>query len=140
MELELSSLKNAVHSLGKALQIINSKIVQENVSSDEIDLLRAGVIQNFEFTYELSWKFMKRWIENNVAAEIVDGVTRKELFRIAIENRLISDIDEWMEFHRARNISAHTYDDKTAEVVYRVAVKFLDYAKALLQGLESRND
>ena len=45
--------------------------------------IAAGVIQNFAFTYELCWKFMKRWIEENVNSEIVDGVTRRELFRKA---------------------------------------------------------
>jgi hypothetical protein len=45
-----------------------------------------------------------------------------------------------MEFHRARNISSHIYDDKTAEEVYEIASKFPDYAKELLESLESRND
>jgi nucleotidyltransferase substrate binding protein (TIGR01987 family) len=140
MKLELSSLRNAIRSLEKALQITADKIVQEDVSTDEIDLMKAGVIQNFEFSYELCWKSMKRWIEYNVGSEIVDGVTRKELFRRGLENKLISDIDIWMEFHRARNISSHIYDDKTAEEVYEIAAKFLDYAKKLLDSLESRND
>lgn len=139
MKLELSNLKKAIRSLEKALQITADKIARENVGTDEIDLLKAGVIQNFEFSYELCWKFMKRWIENNVSAVIVDGVPRKELFRIAVENRLIADIDIWMKFHRARNISSHIYDDKTAEEVYQIAREFHEYAIELLKSLEDRN-
>jgi len=35
---------------------------------------------------------------------------------------------------------SHIYDDKTAEEVYEISSKFLDYAKKLLESLESRND
>lgn len=140
MKLELSSLKKSINSLEKALQITANKMLQEEVGTDEIELLKAGVIQNFEFTYELCWKFMKRWLENNVSADIVDGVARRELFRLSAENRLIMDVNEWMEFHRARNISAHTYDYEIAEEVYQIARKFVTAAQDFLQKLEMRND
>ena len=57
------------------------------------EAVRAGVIQNFEIAYEQSWKMMKRWLEDSVGATYVDGVTRRELFRLAAEHRLITDVD-----------------------------------------------
>lgn len=96
MKLDLSSLRRSVYSLEKALQITEAKLDDETVSSDEIELIKAGVIQNFAFAYELCWKFMKRWIQNNMGAEMVDGVTRKELFRLSVESRLIVDVDTWV--------------------------------------------
>lgn len=140
MKLDLNSLIKSIDSLEKALQITADKMLREQVSADEIELIKAGVIQNFEFTYELCWKFMKRWIETNISAEVVDGVTRRELFRLSAENRLIIDVDKWMEFHRARNISAHTYDHEIAEEVYQITKEFLGAAQDFLGRLEMRND
>lgn len=140
MILNLSSLRKAIDSLGKALQITADKMLEEQINDDEINLIKAGVIQNFEFTYELCWKLMKRWIETNISAEIVDGVTRRELFRLSAENRLIIDVDEWMEFHRARNISSHTYEREIAEEVYQIAKGFLNASMDFMVRLEMRND
>lgn len=105
-----------------------------------METIKAGVIQNFEFTYELCWKFMKRWIEQNIGSEIVDGVTRRELYRVSAENKLIDDISKWMEFHKARNSTSRIYDSDIAEEVYGIAVEFLPYAKEFLKRLEERND
>ncbi|MDD2587088.1 MAG: nucleotidyltransferase substrate binding protein [Syntrophomonadaceae bacterium] len=139
MKLKLGSLEKAINSLAKALRITEDKM-QQGVETDELELLKAGVIQNFEFTYELCWKFMKRWIETNISSEIVDGVTRRELFRLSAENRLIIDFDEWMEYHWARNISLHTYNSEIAEEVYQITLKFIKAAQDFLGRLEMRND
>ena len=103
-------------------------------------LFEAGVIQNFEFTYELCWKFMKRWLENNLGSSYVDGLPRKELFRIAAEHQLISNVSNWFIYHEARNETTHTYDRKKAERVFETAQKFLPDAKELLRNLEKKND
>lgn len=140
MELILDSLKAAVISLEKAVNISRLKNEDKTTDVDEIEVIQAGVIQNFEFTYELCWKFMKRWIEVNIGAAYVDGVPRRELFRQAVENRLIDDVDAWMEFHQARNETSHTYNESVAEYVYATALTFVDHAKGLLEKLESNND
>ena len=103
------------------------------------ETLKAGVIQQFEVAYEQSWKMMKRWIEENVGAETVDGVPRRELFRRAAESRLIDDVEHWMRFHRARNETSHTYSSETAEEVYALSLAFLATAEALLAALRARN-
>jgi len=135
MALDLSSFKKAISSLENALTVYTASASLSR-SDQERDVLRAGVIQNFEFTYELSWKFMKRWLEINVSPTI-DGSTRKELFRIAAENRLIDKVEAWMQYHQSRNETSHTYDTATAEEIYTSAVPFLKDAKALLGALET---
>lgn len=110
------------------------------MSSDQQEVIKAGVIQNFEFTYELCWKFMKRWLETNLSPMIADGVTRRELFRLAAESRLIEDVQQWMRYHDARNQTAHIYDPQIAQDVYGTARGFAKDARKLLQALEARND
>jgi hypothetical protein len=82
---------------------------------------------------------MKRWLEHNLGSEYVDGIPRKELFRIAGENRLISRVEDWFAYQQARNETAHTYDVDTAQEVFEVAKRFLGDARALLNNLELKN-
>jgi nucleotidyltransferase substrate binding protein (TIGR01987 family) len=138
MKLELTSLENATASLERS---INAATTFEATLPPEIkDTVRSGIIQNFEVAYELSWKMMKRWLENHISADSVDGVTRRELFRRAAENRLIDDVDLWMSFHAARNETSHTYDHNTAEEVSESAEHFVAAAQSLLKSLQARND
>lgn len=82
---------------------------------------------------------MKRWLEEQVSQDVVDGVPRIELFRVAAENLLIEDVQKWMDFHRARNQTSHIYDQEILEKVYEVAKTFLPYGKQFLIALEQRN-
>ena len=139
MPLDLSSFTKAVDSLDRALKVAAAKIPgQVTTAHDEV--IRAGVIQNFEFTYELCWKFMKRWLELNSGAANVDGVSRKELFRLAAESRLITGVENWFKYHIARNETAHTYDPAKASEIFTLAGSFAIDARKLLQVLEQRND
>lgn len=139
MALDLSSLRKAVDSLQRAVRVASAQI-KGKVNTDTEEVIRAGVIQNFEFTYELCWKFMKRWLEINFGGTSVDGISRKELFRMAAENRLIGDVTAWFEYNGLRNETTHTYDPKTADDVYRAALRFCTDAKAFFGVLESKND
>lgn len=139
MSLDLSSLQKAVSSLERAVRVASLKI-KGKVDTDEEEVIRAGVIQNFEFTYELCWKFMKRWLTINIGGAAVDGVSRKELFRMAAESLLITDVETWFEYNNERNETTHTYDAKTAEDVYETAIRFSVDARAFLKVLENKND
>jgi len=134
--LDVTSLKKAFKSLFSAKNIYGLRV--NTVEDEERELLRAGVIQNFEFTYELCWKFMKRWVEMNVNHESVDGVTRRELFRQAAENKLIVDVDLWMEFHRARNSTSHIYNEKIAQWVLNISLSSISHIQDFIQRLEAR--
>lgn len=139
MSLNLNSLQKAVGSLERAVKVASTKI-KGKVNTDEEEVIRAGVIQNFEFTYELCWKFMKRWLEINTSAVAVDGVSRKELFRMAAESQLIKNVETWFEYNRLRNETTHTDEGKTADDVYAAAVRFAVDARSFLKALEAKND
>ena len=139
MALDLASLQKAARSLENAVAVLRKKQEEPGVPVMEIEVVRAGVIQSFEFTYELSWKFMKRWLEENYGPVYVDGVPRRELFRLAAENLLLTDVDRWMDYHRARNRTSYIYDQAVAETVLVEAMAFLPAAQDLLQRLAERN-
>jgi nucleotidyltransferase substrate binding protein (TIGR01987 family) len=101
MKLDLSSLHKAVELLEKALQVADDGIFMSRLNNEQKQTVRAGVIQNFEFTYELCWKFMQRWLQVNLGSAYVAGVSRRQLFRLSAEHRLLSDVNRWMEYHDA---------------------------------------
>ena len=140
MPLDLDSLKKAVVALNDVLA--KSDDAQFMAGLDDIarNAIKSGAIQHFEFTYELCWKFIRRWLETNISPAVADGVTRRELFRLAAENRLIEDVEQWMRHHDARNQTSHTYDPGIAESVYAAAHGFARDAIKLLEALEARND
>jgi nucleotidyltransferase substrate binding protein (TIGR01987 family) len=139
MVLDLSSLRKAVESLERAIQVAHVAI-PGMVDTDQQEVIRAGVIQNFEFTYEISWKFLKRWLESVGGESSVDALTRKELFRLASEKGLIQNLEAWFDYHYKRNKTSHTYDPLAAEEVYQAAIRFVVDSRALLKTLETRND
>lgn len=142
MIFDLSSLTKALLSFERTLNVasLGEKDQASLLNPDQKEAIRAGVIQNFEFTYELCWKFMKRWLEHNLGSAYIDGVSRKELFRFAAESHLIENVADWIIYHDARNETVHTYDETIAEDVFEIAKRFFTDAKKLLQNLENKND
>lgn len=138
MPLELDSLKKAVAALNAVLGKSDDAEFMRGLDEIAQNAIKSGAIQHFEFTYELCWKFIKRWLEVNRSSTA--GVTRRGLFRLAAENRLILDVDEWMRHDDARNRTSHTYDPAVAESVYSAAHDFARDAQRLLVALEARND
>ena len=138
MGLYLGSLKTAVASLERALRVAERSILGA-VDTDLEEVVRAGVIQNFEFTYELCWKTMRRYLADQVGASAVDGLSRKELFRLAAQHRVIDEVDLWFSFHEARNETSHIYDYKMADRVYSRAQAFLAAAQSLVSQLETHH-
>jgi nucleotidyltransferase substrate binding protein (TIGR01987 family) len=133
-------LEKAVSALAAVLAKSDDAEFMSQLDEVARNAIKAGVIQHFEFTYELCWKFIKRWLETNVSATDVDGVTRRELFRRAAENRLIDDVDQWMRYHAARNLTSHIYQPEIAASVYATAHDFARDAARLLAALKARND
>jgi nucleotidyltransferase substrate binding protein (TIGR01987 family) len=140
MSLDLSSLNRAIQALRDAIEVEQGARTDEAYDDRARIVLRAGVIQSFEFTYEQCWKFMRRWLSLNAGRAYVDGVARRELFRVAARNGLIDDVERWMDAHHARNRTSHTYDGVTADEVLLVAREFLHDAERLYPALAARND
>lgn len=125
--------------LNKALQSLNRAIRRSQATPDDEEL-RDAVIQRFEYTYELSWKMLKRQIEQESPdPSLIDHLSFRDLLRDGAERGIIKDVERWMDYREARNITAHTYDDQKAQSVYSAAIDFFDDATALLKALEERS-
>ena len=140
MPLDLDSLQSAVASLVEVIAVSDDAALMRGLPEPGQRAIKAGVIQHFELTYELSWKFMKRWLKGNVSPTIADGITRRELFRLAAEHRLIDDVERWMRHHKARNSTSHIFQCTIADAIFAEAPEFCRDAQRLLTTLETHND
>ena len=137
MTLDLVSLVGAIKVLRESVD--DNLRNGSQFSPLQQETFRFGIIQNFEIAYELCWKAMKRWIEENVGPDVLFGVPRIELFRRAAENGLIDSVENWMTFHQARNNTSHIYSAGIAAEVYESAVRFVPEAEVFLQNITTRN-
>ncbi len=123
--LNLAPLAKAVDSLRDAL------------AQPKNPYTRDATIQRFEYTFELSWKMLRRYMAMEAG---VDAFNLKELFRQAGRQGIIANVESWFAYLKGRNLTSHTYNEKTAEETYNLAAAFLDDAQALLDGLRRRCD
>ena len=140
MALDLSTLAASIDALRRVLHASATSELAAGLSSEVREAVKAGVIQTFEVTYEQSWKMMRRWLEANPVAGDVSGASMRQVYRLAAKAGMIDDVDLWMKFHQARNQSSHTYNVKTAELVFAISSQFLPEAQRVLGVLEARND
>jgi nucleotidyltransferase substrate binding protein (TIGR01987 family) len=138
--LDLTAIEKAHKSLSNSLGVYSDQPFINKLTPAQFHTIRAGVIQNFELTYELSWKFIKRWLENNIGITEVDGVSRRQLYRLAAQSKIIKDIELWMTFHKYRNLTSHTYDENTAKEVVGTCQAFSDACQQPIFELNSKND
>lgn len=107
-----------LQSYHKALNRL-AEVVNEMDKRQLNDFEADGLIQRFEFTFELAWKLIKSYAEYQGTDKEIMG--SRDAIRWAYENHLISDSATWMEMIKRRNDTSHTYDEDTAaEVVMRI--------------------
>lgn len=132
MPLDFSPLANAVARLDEGLA---------RFRTDESDTqIRDGLIQRFEFTYDLAHKMLRRALEAAAAnPEEVDRMTFPTLIRTASEQGLLAgDWTHWRTYREMRNITSHTYDEAKAVQVVAAIPDFLAEAHALVERLQAR--
>ena len=84
------------------------------------DITQAGVVQAFEFCYELAWKTMKRFL----ATQGIDAISPKDTFRKAALAKIIDDPEVWFDFQEKRNLTAHTYEQENLDAIVNILENF----------------
>lgn len=104
--------KQRFENFEKAFKFYDQTVKKESLS----ELERAGLIQVFEFTFELGWKTLKDYLEEkNVIAKFP-----RDTIKEAFQYQIIDNGDTWMDMLAKRNLIAHTYDDYKATLAIRL--------------------
>ncbi|HOJ10772.1 MAG TPA: nucleotidyltransferase substrate binding protein [Clostridiales bacterium] len=122
LEIKLMNFSNALQRLKEAAKELEAR--------DASDVIRDGVIQRFEFTYELAWKAAKEYLED---AGIVDKNSPKAVIKEAYAQKLISDEQTWLLMLNDRNLTTHAYKEEIAkEIAARIINSYISEFENLL--------
>ncbi|WP_019676352.1 nucleotidyltransferase substrate binding protein [Arsukibacterium perlucidum] len=132
MSFDISPLLNAIARLQEGWQRY-----QLDISDIQI---RDGLVQRFEFTYEISHKMLKRYLEHSSASpEQFDVMPFADLIRSANEQGLLkSDWPAWRGYRDMRSKTSHTYDEDIALQVVAGIPAFISEAEFLASQLQQR--
>lgn len=131
-KLDLTPLANAV-------QRLNEGFVRYQQDTTDTQI-RDGLIQRFEFTYEISHKMLKRYLESVSATPAeYDDMPFADIVRSGNEHGLLlGNWAEWKTYREMRSKTSHTYDEEVAIEVVESIPAFLEEARYLLAKLQER--
>lgn len=114
----LHNFNKAMNHLGTGLKIEQPDLVQ-----------KAGIIQLFEMSFELAWKLLKDYLEEQGFEEVKSP---RAALKKAFEMELISNGHAWMQLLEDRNLTSHTYDEeKATEMEQLIATRYYPILKEL---------
>lgn len=99
------------------------------------DLEREGLVQRFEYTFELAWKTMKDRLDYD-GMKVEPRPTPRNVIRTAFETGMIDDGQAWIDMLTDRNAMSHEYDLEAFEAVAaRVHRRYLGLFEELVMLL-----
>ncbi|MCD6010922.1 MAG: nucleotidyltransferase [Flavipsychrobacter sp.] len=110
--------------------------LQKFIDKGELnELEEQGLIQAFEYTYELAWNVLKDYLTYQQAEQNIFG--SRDAIRLAFNRGMIADGKVWMDMIESRVKSSHTYNESTAK---EIAGKIVHEYYPLFISLQKRMD
>lgn len=135
----MSNDKPGIAPFVQAIQRLEEGLARYQTDTSDTHI-RDGLIQRFEFTYELGHKVLKRYLEYASAnPEQFDEMTFQDLIRTANEQGLLlGSWPDWRGFRDMRARTSHTYNEDVAIEVVGGIPRFLEEAAYLRDKLRER--
>ena len=124
----IQRFKNFHKACMRLLEVTEADRYMDDLSELELE----GLVQRFEYTFELSWKVMQDLLLYK-GYEFMLGPNGA--LKMAFEDGLITDHDGWRKMAKSRNTLSHVYDED--EVLPIIRLIYTDYAP-LLKKLDEK--
>ena len=99
----LANFELALKELSDAVNLAHKRALSS--------LEEQGLIQAFEYNYELAWNCLKDYYENQGETDIAGS---RDAIRLAFKRNLIENGQLWMEMINSRISTSHTYNKAIA--------------------------
>ncbi|ASJ20261.1 nucleotidyltransferase substrate binding protein [Brachyspira hampsonii] len=122
--------KQRFNNFSKAYKLLNSVFEERKI--EELSILeQEGVIQRFEYTYELAWKTLKDYLEYNGNLNNID-ITARNVFKEAYSAGIIKEQGIFIDMMLSRNLLSHTYDfARFKEIIIKIENDYLNVLEDL---------
>ena len=129
----INKIKDKTEDFEKAVQRLKGSLDRDYTKDD---IVIDAVIQRFEFTYELSWKLMKAYLEY---VGNVEGSNPRSAIQQSFREGVITDGELWIQMLQDRNLTSHTYDEATALMIYNhIKNDYLGLFEKLSENIKHR--
>ncbi|WP_194976427.1 nucleotidyltransferase substrate binding protein [Aquiflexum lacus] len=127
-EQRFSNFNKALNKLSQAVALAG----KEELSELEVE----GLIQRFEYTYELAWKTLQDLIKQQGLTDINGpGQVLTQAFQMG----LINNAESWRRLKKSRELTSHTYDSETAQIIAEAIInEYFELFKFLQEKLENQ--
>ena len=126
----LLNYSRAFAQLTRAVELAHSRPLSE--------LEKQGLIQAFEFVFELAWNLMKDYFLYQGNPAITGS---RDAIRTAFKQGVIADGEGWMEMIKSRNQTAHTYNESVAnEITGKIMAQYYDLFQQLHKHMQDLAD
>lgn len=112
-----------------AFRQLSKFIAKDNLN----ELEEQGLIQCFEYNFELAWNSIKDFYKEQGETDIQGS---RDAFRMAFNRGLIKNGEKWMEMIKSRTLTSHTYNEDTAlQVITSIKNEYFGLFKELVESL-----
>lgn len=109
--------KQRFQNYQRAFSLLREIIEEHEDICALLPIIKEGIVQRFEYTFELAWKTLKdKMIEDGL---VIDKISPKYVFKLAYQSKYIDEIDSWLVMTNDRNLMSHTYDFETFDLVLK---------------------
>lgn len=115
----------------KAVENLTEALESLKTAPDSL-LIRDAIVKRYEICYELAWKLLKDFLEDQGERDIFGA---KSAFRLAQNRGLISNGEVWMQMIEDRNVTIHTYANNLSQYM---SERILELYLEPLQQLKTR--
>ncbi|MCI8486301.1 MAG: nucleotidyltransferase [Clostridia bacterium] len=116
-----------LNALDRLLEALNTEIN---------DITIDGILHRFEFTFELSWKMIKDYLEYLGLTEKTGSP--REVIQLGFKQGIIDDGEMWIQMMLSRNLLSHLYNEDTSrEIFEKIRNEYIDLLVKLKDKFEN---
>ena len=126
--------KDSFQTLGDALARLIEAFDKTKENSLDFKIYRDACIQRFQFTTELFWKVLKKFLNY----EKINAKTPREVLQESYMIKIIQEENIWLEMMTDRNLTSHTYKESLAQDIFSRFQTYLPLLEETYKELSRR--